>query len=144
MKYKLQITINKPREQVIELFDNQDNLKYWQKGFVGFEHLSGKPGTKGAMSLITYKMGTKEIELIETITQRQLPDEFSGTYESKGMWNKVKNYFTVVDDHTTKWKSEIEIRFSGFMKVISFLMPWSFKRQSYALMVAFKNFAEQN
>lgn len=44
MKYELEITINLPRERVIELFDNPDNLKKWQEGLQSFSHRSGTPG----------------------------------------------------------------------------------------------------
>lgn len=144
MKYTIDITIDKPRAYVLELFDDPDNMKHWQEGFVSFEHLSGEAGKKGAKSLLKYKMGKREIEMIETITKRDLPNEFSGIYEAKGMWNEMKNYFISVDPATTQWKSEIEFKFSGFMKIIAFLMPWSFKKQSYKYLVAFKKFAEQS
>jgi len=142
MKYNLDITINLPREKVIELFDNPDNMKHWQKGLVSFEHFSGEAGNVGAKSKLKYKMGKREIEMIETITKRDLPNEFSGTYEAKGVWNDMKNYFSIVDENKTKWASEVEFKFSGFMKIIAFLMPGNFKKQSYKYMVDFKNFAE--
>lgn len=50
MKYKLDIIINKPVDEVIKLFDNPDNLKKWQPELVSFEHLSGEEG-QPALSL---------------------------------------------------------------------------------------------
>ncbi|MGV6845056.1 MAG: SRPBCC family protein [Lutibacter sp.] len=141
MHYSNKIEINASLKKVIELFDNPNNLKYWQKGFISFEHLSGKIGEKGAKSILKYKMGAREIEMIETITNRNLPDEFSGIYEAKGVWNEVKNYFSEEKGVTT-WVSECEFRFSGFMKIIAFLMPNSFKKQSHQFMIDFKNFVE--
>jgi hypothetical protein len=143
MKYKLEIEIDLPREKVIELFDNPDNMKHWQEGFISFEHLSGTPGEVGAKSKIKYQMGKREIEMIETITKRDLPDEFSGTYEAKGMWNEVKNYFHEASPNKTKWVTENEFKASGMMKLFTFFMPGAFKKQSYKYMVAFKNFAEK-
>ena len=143
MKYKLEIEIDLPREKVIELFDNPDNLKHWQEGFVSFEPKSGVSGQVGAKSHLKYKMGKRDVEMVETITKRNLPDEFSGTYETKGMWNEVKNFFYEVGPNKTKWVSENEFRASGAMKLFSLLMPGMFKRQSYKYMVDFKNFAEK-
>jgi len=42
MKCTVQIDIDLPREQVIQLFDDPDNLAKWQKGLLSFEHLSGE------------------------------------------------------------------------------------------------------
>ena len=142
MKYTINIDIDLPKEKIIELFDNPDNMKYWQKGFISIESISGTPGQVGAKSKLKYKMGSREIEMIETITKRDLPNEFSGTYEAKGVWNLNKNYFIELDVNRTKWKSEVEFKFTGFMKLIAFLVPGSFKKQSMKYLTDFKEFAE--
>ena len=143
MKYKLEIEINLPRSKVIELFDNPDNMKHWQPGLVSFEPVSGIPGEVGAKSKIKFKMDKREIDMIETITSRNLPDEFSGTYEAKGIWNEIRNYFHEVDPDKTKWISENEFKGTNLMmKVMLFLMPGAFKKQSLTYMKNFKQFAE--
>ncbi len=144
MKYNVEITINLPRTKVIELFDNTENLYKWQPGLMSFDHLSGTPGEVGAKSKLLYKMGRREIEMIETITVKNFPDEFSGTYEAKGVWNEVKNYFHELDENTTKWVSENEFRCSGFMKIFTLLMPGSFKKETQKYLEQFKEFAEGN
>jgi hypothetical protein len=118
-------------------------LKHWQSGFISSKHLNGEPGQVGAQSLLRHKMGKREIEMVETITKRNWPDEISVTYETKGVWNGMRNYFSVIDGNKTKWVSEVEFKFQGFMKLIAFLMPGSFKKQSYKYMVDFKEFAEK-
>jgi hypothetical protein len=75
-------------------------------------------------------MGKRDIEMIETITVRNLPDEFSGTYEAKGVFNIVKNYFRPVSENKTKYINESEFQFNGFMKLIGFLMPGAFRKES--------------
>ena len=37
MKFTNEVTINLPRARVVELFDNPDNMKQWQKGMESFE-----------------------------------------------------------------------------------------------------------
>ena len=142
MNYSQQIEINIPREKVIELFDNPDNMKHWQPGLISYEHLSGDHGKPGAKMLLRYKMGKRKIEMIETITVRDLPNEFSGTYEAKGVWNMVKNTFTEPSDGSTIWLSENEFKFKGFMKIMAAVMPGAFKKQSFKYMQQFKEFAE--
>jgi hypothetical protein len=142
MKFSQSIEINLPREKVIELFKNPDNMKHWQPGLVSFENISGTSGEIGAKSRLKYKMGKRDVEMIETITNRNLPDEFSGTYEAKGIWNEVKNYFIEKPSDKTEWVSESEFRFSGFMKIMGFVMPAAFKKESYKYLKLFKEFAE--
>lgn len=143
MKYTLDIEIDLPRAKVVELFDNPDNLKKWQPDLVSFEHLSGDPGQVGAKSKLLHKMGKREVEMIETVTSRNLPDEFSGTYEAKGVWNLVENRFVEVDENKTKWILDTEFKCSGFMRIMALLMPGMFKKQSFKFMQQFKEFAER-
>lgn len=142
MKYTIDIEIEKPIEKVIQLFDNPDNLKKWMEGLQSFEHISGTPGQPGAKSRLFFKMGSREIEMIETVTVRNLPDEYSGTYDAKGVFNIVKNKFEKLTDSRTKYITENEFQFKGFMKIIAFLMPGAFKKQSFKYLQDFKNFAE--
>ena len=143
MKYTSEIEINKPVDKVVELFDNSDNMGKWMEGLQSFEHISGKPGQVGSKSRLKFKMGKREIEMIETITVRNLPDEFSGTYEAKGVFNLVKNKFVALPGNKTKYVSEQEFQFKGFMKIIGFLMPAMFKKQSMKYLIDFKNFVER-
>lgn len=144
MKYTNEIIINLPVEKVIEKFDNPDNLKHWMTGLVSFEHISGVPGQVGAKSKLKFRHKNREQEMIETITVRDLPREFSGTYEMPGVWNMQKNFF--IDQpggKSTKWVSETEFKFSSFMmKFLTFIGPGMFKKQSYKFMESFKAFAE--
>lgn len=142
MKYTNEIEIKKPIEKVIELFDNADNLKKWMEGLQSYEHISGTAGQPGAKSRLFFKMGKREIEMTETITVKNLPDEFTGTYEAKGVFNIVKNKFKKLSDTKTKYITENEFQFSGFMKIIGFLMPGAFKKQSFKYLKLFKEFAE--
>ena len=143
MKYQNEIEIDLPVNKVVELFDNPENLKHWMPGLQSFEHISGTPGQPGAKSRLFYKMGKREIEMIETITNRNLPDEFAGTYEAKGVYNVVSNKFIPVAANKTNWVTDNEFRFSGFMKLMGWFMPGAFKKQSQQYLELFKTFAEK-
>lgn len=144
MKYTSEIEINKPVDKVIKLFDNVDNLGKWMKGLQSFEPLTGNSGQVGAKSRLKFKMGKREIEMVETITVRNLPHEFSGTYEAKGVYNIVKNRIIKLDENRTRYITEQEFQFSGFMKVIGLLMPGAFKKQSMEYLTDFKDFVESS
>lgn len=143
MKYTNEVEINQPLEKVIELFDNPANMSKWQPGFISMEHLNGVPGQAGAKSKLKYKMGKRDVEMIETIDHRDLPHAFHGTYETKGVYNIQKNFFCEIGPGKTKWISESEFKFSGLMKLIGWLMPGAFRKQSQKYLDLFKEFAEK-
>ncbi len=144
MKYKLDIVIDQPLEKVIELFNSTDNLFKWQQGLISFDHVSGEPGKKNAVSKLKYKMGKREIDMTETIEEMNLPDTFSARYEAKGVTNWVRNNFESVDNSKTKWSTYHEFKLKGGIKIFGWLFPKKFKQQSYSFMEDFKRFAESN
>ncbi|MBP8066078.1 MAG: SRPBCC family protein [Flavobacterium sp.] len=144
MKYTCEIEINQPVEKVIELFDNVDNLPKWMEGLESFEHLSGEAGQPGAKSLLKFKMGKRKMEMTETITVRNLPEEFSGFYEMDGVINRIKNKFSAISESKTLYttENEFDIKNNMVMKIFAFLMPGMFKKQSMKYLQSFKKFAE--
>jgi len=144
MKYTIELIVKLPLEAFIKKFDNTDNIKHWQRGLVSTEHISGNPGRYGAKMKLTYKLGKREMELIETVTHRNLPYEFHGTYDAKGVHNIQENYFEETPEGYTKWTSKSEFIPLGFtMRLMTILMPGAFKKQSFQYMKDFKNFAEK-
>lgn len=142
MKYSVSITIDKPVDEVIALFDNVDNMKKWMDGLESYKPISGTAGEVGAKSQMEFKMGKREIKMVETITAKNLPEEFTATYEAKGVFNIVKNSFEPLPGNKTKYSTEQEFQFKGFMKLIGLLMPGAFKKQSMKYLKDFKAFAE--
>ncbi|WP_420581143.1 SRPBCC family protein [Reichenbachiella sp.] len=142
MKYTVDIIIDLPRPKVISLFDNPDNMHKWQPDLVSFDHLSGDPGQPGAKSKLHYKMGKREMEMIETVTKNDLPNEMCGTYETKGVFNIISNRFEEVSEKQTRWVSENEFQFSGYMKLLGIFMKGAFPKQTLKFMNQFKTFAE--
>lgn len=143
MKFSKQIIINLPREEVFKKMEDPANFKHWQKGFISYKHLSGKPGEEGARAKLKYKIGKREITMIETIMQRMIPRKLHVSYEAKGVFNVQKNYFQEEDKTKTLWIADSEFQFSGFMKLMGFFMPGAFKKQSLTYMKDFKTFAEE-
>ena len=144
MKFSCSVDINLPVNRVIELFDNPDNMGKWQDGFVSFEHLSGVSGQPGAKAKVTYNMNGREMVLIETVKVRDLPHEFSGTYEHKHMTNSMKNSFKDLGNNKTRWTAELHYtKLNGFMiKIMAFLFPGMFKKQTQKWLNQFRDFAE--
>lgn len=143
MKYTLDIVIKRGLDDVIQLFDSTDNMYKWMKGLQSFDALEGTPGQVGAKSKMIFLSGKREIEMIETITVKNLPHEFSASYEAKGVYNFVSNRFKAEGKNLTRYSTDQEFQFTGFMKWLAMIMPGAFKKQTLQHMQAFKAFAEK-
>jgi hypothetical protein len=142
MQYSCETIINLPRDKVIELFDNPENLTKWMEGLQTFDHISGDQGKPGAISRLMFDHKGRRLEMIETILSRNLPEEFTGTYQTKGVINKVVNHFYADGPTRTRWVAKNEFQFSGLMNLMAIFMRSAFPKQSQHHMEKFKAFAE--
>ncbi len=153
MKYTVSIEIALPRERVVQLLADPEHLSQWLRGLVVHEPLSGTHGEVGTKSRVVMQMGQQKFEAIETITRREpvdlhgIPRESVVHYEreivGEGMWSAARERFTETGPATTLWESENEFRFSSLlMRLVGFLMPGAFRKQSLQHMQDFKAFAE--
>ena len=125
MNYTTEVEINLPRARVIELFDSEENQLKWQPNLKSLQHLSGETGQPGASARMIVAMGDKDVEMVETITVRNFPDEFCGIYETKGIWNEVKNTFREITPDKTVWHLHAGFRFKGHR--LMRIRAWSMK-----------------
>jgi len=89
-------------------------------------------------------MGKRHLVMVETMIAKTLPEAYSVTYDAKGVHNIQKNYFKDLGEERCRWICKNEFQFSNFpMKLMGWLMPGMFKKQTRAYMSDFKNFAEQ-
>ncbi|MEO6348965.1 MAG: SRPBCC family protein [Aquaticitalea sp.] len=143
MNYTSEIIIDLPLAEFISKFDSAENMKHWQRSLASIEHVSGIPGMIGSKMKLNYKVEKRNIEIIETITHRNLPYELHGFYSAKGIDNFQENYFEETPNGTSKWISKSEyLPLNLMMAAMLWLMPKTFKKQSKQYMMDFKNFAE--
>ena len=145
MKFTCTVIINKPINQVADLFINPDNLKEYQDGFLGKEIVSGKPTEVGTVSKMYYKQGKRDMIIKETVTSNNLPHEFTGFYHHIHMDNTMTNRFTSLSENQTQYDAEVEYTaMHGFMvKAMAFLFPSMFKKQVQKWLDQFKIFVEK-
>ena len=82
MKYKLELTINKPRAEVWRVFDDPTKLDQWQPSLIQTEQLEGIAGQPGSVTRLTYKNGEREFSLFEKITHRAEPERLDQLYQN--------------------------------------------------------------
>ena len=143
MKFKLELTINKPLAEVWKAFDNIENMRKWQPTLIKFEPVSGIPGQPGAVSKLTYEEGGREFTLIEKIIHRDEPNSFDGVYENNFADNIIRNKFIELGQHQTVWAMETEFRFKTLiMKLMGPLMKKNFVARTQKDMERFKEMVE--
>ena len=143
MKYTIQTTINKPKSEVVSLYDNIPNLYKWMEGLESVELLSGMEGKKGAKTKMVFKTPKRVMTMTETILLNELPDKMVTSYQADGVFNIIFTEFHE-DGEDTIYRTIQEFKFKGFMRVIGFFFPKAFKKQSMKYLEDFKKFAESN
>jgi uncharacterized protein YndB with AHSA1/START domain len=146
VRYQLEIEINAPRERVVDLFLDPDNLQQWQPDLVSFEQIySGVPRELGAKSRPVHRMGKREIEMIETITVHRPPEEFAATYEAEGVSDLISNRLTETTEGTTRWVLNSHFKCpSLMMQLMALILLGMFKKQTMTFMQRFKEFVEKS
>lgn len=142
MKYTSTITIKKPMEEVVTLYENPAHYPNWMQGLQSYNHIDGTKGMPGAKSEFHFKQGKRDLKMVETIVKNNLPELKEVTYEAKNVFNKHKTQLETIDENSTKMTVENHFKFSGFMKLIAFFMPTAFRKQTMKYLNDFKNFVE--
>jgi hypothetical protein len=144
LNYTTEVAINRTREHVVRLLEDSDNFKHWQRGLQSLRPLTGEPGEEGFQRELEYQMGKRHLVMVETMITKTLPETICVTYDAKGVHNIQKNYFKEAGEDGCRWICENEFQFSSFpMRLMGWLMPGMFKKQTRTYMIDFKNFAEQ-
>lgn len=141
MTYTTEVIIHLPRQKVLELFDSEENLYKWQIGLQSIKTLSGEPGQEGTRSMMVYEARKGSLQITETITRKNFPDEFFCRYESRGVKNEMYNYFEEDGDHTL-WRTVNVFKFRGMMALMAPFMKSAFSNNTLLNMERFKSFAE--
>jgi uncharacterized protein YndB with AHSA1/START domain len=138
------VEINRPVEEVWRFFDNPDNMPLWLEGFKRFEPLSGKQGQVGAKSKHVYEVGGRTFEMIEEITKRDPPREFSGILSNKMMTSTMVNSFEDLGNGKTALRSTVETRFtSPLYRLLGPMMKGGFQKRQDADLARLKKALER-
>lgn len=143
MKYTNEITLNLPAKKAADLFVEAENFSKWQPGFIKYENVSGEHGEPGSVTKLWFKMGKREMIMTEKTISNNLPESIVFEYSTKSVRNIVETHFKAIEGNKTKCITENEFNFGGVMKLMGWLMPGAFKKQTQKYMEEFKAFAEK-
>ncbi|WP_336065759.1 SRPBCC family protein [Mesoflavibacter sp. CH_XMU1404-2] len=143
LSYTSEIIINKPVATCFSTIVNLDSMKHWQDGLISIEHISGTPREIGSIMILNYQFGNRKMKLTESVTHRENNTAIHFNFDTKMMHNVQKNSFEAIDETTTKWTSENEFFPRSFSsRIMLFLIPKAFKKQTQKYLTNFKNYVE--
>jgi len=143
LRYSTQITVARSRDDVIAIVQDPAQAPHWMEGFVSAEPVEGEPWAVGSTSKLTFKMGKRDMVMVETILSNTLPEGYTCQYTTNGVRNEIENRFVAVTETETRWEMDNIFEFSGFMmKLMGTLMPFMFKKQTTTYARNFKAYAE--
>lgn len=143
IEYAVEMTIDRPRDTVVALFDDPENLKQWLHGLESLEPIEGEPGAVGSKSRLVFKDKGRTMEMVETILERSPPHRFRFSYACGKVWNEVDNTFEECGDGgQTRWIGRNVFVLGGWMKLLGIFMRGAFPKQSREHMERFKAFVE--
>lgn len=130
MKYTESITLNQPRSQVVECFDDPVQQPSWQPDLIDMEPVDGIPGQQGSKMQLVYRMGQREVELLQTVTLRNLPHEFAEQFENPYLWILIHHRFSDLEGQRTLWHLDCEVSLRGQQRWLGWLSLGLFRRQT--------------
>ncbi|MFQ6003872.1 MAG: SRPBCC family protein [Woeseia sp.] len=142
MKMKCEQIIQASPEFVWAMFDNPDNLKRWQPTLASYDHKSGNPGQPGAVSELVYDENGREVTMTETVTERREPHFLAGIYDNAWAKSIIVNHFEAIDENTTRFVSYSNMRFKGFMRIMSLFVAKAIRARVEADLNRFKLLVE--
>lgn len=142
--YECETMVEKSIEESWAVLQDTEKLSEWLPGFQKIEHISGSPGTKGAVSNVYFDNNGESMAIKETITNIVPNESISMKYESDFMDMDYKLTVTSFDGKT-KINSSTTAEGNGiFSKSIMALMGSSLKEQEETNLLNLKKTIEQN
>lgn len=143
MKYTVSNTINQPLSVIAEKFNDKEGAKEWMEGLHTIEPVSEIQGKKGSTCYFHFTHKGREMKLLETILEENLPHQIKFSYSGDYGYNEVEMIFEEVSENSVRQISNNYFQMKGFMKIMSFFMKGMFKKQSMKYLNSFKYFCEK-
>lgn len=142
--YECETMVEKSIEESWAVLQDTEKLSEWLPGFQKIEHISGTPGTKGAVSKVHFDNNGESMTIQETITDIVPNESISMNYESDFMDMDYKLAVTSVNGKTMIVSSTTAEGNGIISKSIMVLMGSALKKQEETNLLNLKKSIEQN
>ena len=142
--YDCEILVDKPLAESWNVAQDEAKMKDWLAGFQRVEHVSGTPGTVGAVSDVHFVTEGEEMVIRETITEIVPNKSISMLFESDFMNMDYKMEMNAVGDQTKITSNTTTVGNGMFAKSIMALVSSSIKAQENTNLASLKKTIESN
>lgn len=142
MKYTVQVTINKNRNEVVSTIRSVEDAYQWMKGLKSFELIEGKNEEKDSKYEMVFENKGKKQVMIETMTEFNPPKQITTVYEMSGVWNECVNRFEEVEENKTIYYMDNTFKFPFLMRLFMWMFKPMFKKQTLSSMLDLKKHIE--
>lgn len=144
ISYDCEIQANKPLSESWAVAQDEEKMTEWLEGFQKVEHVSGTPGTVGAVSNVYFIADGTEMMIKETITEIVPNESMSMLFESDFMTMDYQLRMASIDGKTKISSTTVTKGNGMFSKSLMALMGSSIKAQEETNLVRLKATIENN
>jgi uncharacterized membrane protein len=142
MKVDHSIEINKPFDEVWGVFDDPSHQPKWLDMMKSFKQVKGKGNEKGAVQSVVFARDSGETELTVTILDYKKTGTVVAKYEGMQLPFILTSNFHAIDDDTTEWAAEIEVKLSLIQKALGPVLKGSMNDLAAQMGDDFKKYVE--
>lgn len=113
------IIIDKPFDAVWAVFDDPSLQPKWLGMMKSFKQVKGTGNEKGAVQKVVFTRDSGDTELTVTILDQDPSGRVVARYEGMQLPFVLTSNFVDLDDDSTEWAAEIEVRLSLLQKALT-------------------------
>lgn len=142
MKVYESVEIDKPFHEVWAVFDDPSLQPEWLDIMKSFEQVKGEGNAKGAVQNVVFTRDSGDTELTVTILEYDPSGAVAARYEGMQLPFVLTSTFSVVDDDTTEWAAEIEVKLSLIQKPLGPVLKGAMSELAQKMGTDFKKYVE--
>jgi uncharacterized membrane protein len=136
------IDIDKPFDEVWAVFDDPSLQPKWLGMMTSFKQAKGNGNEKGAVQKVTFKRDSGETELTVTILKHDPSGEVVARYEGMQLPFVLTSRFNPVDEDSTEWAAEIEVKLNLIQKPLGPVLKGAMGNLAAEMGSDFKTYVE--
>ncbi|MCF8276411.1 MAG: SRPBCC family protein [Flavobacteriales bacterium] len=142
MKFRSEVDIAKPMDELIVLIQDPENTLKWLDGLRSVKHISGEMRQAGAVSKVVFDSPAGRLLITETVISNDLPHEYIMRYEGPGYISYSNYTFEQLSKNSTRFIMQQQVELKGALKLAGGLVKSKMSSQLSISAQSFKRFAE--
>lgn len=142
MKVHESVEIDKPFDEVWAVFDDPSKQPEWLDIMKSFKQVKGEGNARGAIQEVVFTRDSGDTELTVTILDHDPSGAVVARYEGMQLPFILTSTFSAVDEDTTEWAAEIEVKLSLIQKPLGPVLKGAMSDLAQKMGSDFKKYVE--